>query len=278
MRTIPLLIALILWFILGYFFYDSSKTCCDSDTSDRTEVSKATTTAPVAPVVEAVKNTTGPLMFNWSNAATITGDGWDVRRKGLIEGLKDNQILEITGLYRSDEANTTTFENLGVARASEASKLFVPPLSKDRIRLVGKLTTGEVDKANPFVSASFRNRINTANIKEVDDKTIIRFPFNSTRKLSSREVENYLNDVADRVKKSGERVRLTGHTDNIGSTASNKTLGQRRADIIKAYLVKRGVASGKILASSQGEAKPIATNNTDEGRATNRRTELQIIK
>jgi len=278
MRTIPLMIALILWFILGYFFYDSSKTCCTGDTTDKTEVTDAVKAAPAAPVAKAITNTTGPLMYRWSDANTITGDAWEVRRKGLIEGLKDNQILEITGLYRADETNNTTFENLGVARASEASKLFIPPLSKDRIRLVGKLTTGEVDKDNPFVSASFRSLINTDNIKEVDDKTIIRFPFNSTRKLSSREVENYLNDVADRVKKSGERVRLTGHTDNIGSDQSNITLGQKRADIIKAYLVSRGVSASKIIASSKGEANPIATNGTKEGRATNRRTELQIIK
>ncbi|MCL4165843.1 UNVERIFIED_CONTAM: hypothetical protein GTU68_047178, partial [Idotea baltica] len=92
------------------------------------------------------------------------------------------------------------------------------------------------------------------------------------------EVENYLDDVADRVKKSGERVRLTGHTDSFGDDASNQRLGQNRADIIKRYLVSKGVASSKILTASKGESSPLTTNATKAGRAENRRTELQIIK
>ena len=262
--------------ILGYFYYDSSNQCCNaSDTSATTE---KVIEAAATPAVAAITNETGPLMFRWSDGSTITGDGWDSMRKRLIDGLKDNQVLEITGLYRADEVNKSSFDNLGIARANETAKLFMPPLKKEQLRLIGKLTSGEVDQANPFVSASFRNQVNTANIKEIDDKTIIRFPFNSNRKLNSREVENYLNDVADRVKKTGERVRLTGHTDNVGSDASNIKLGQRRADIIKSYLIQRGVAAGKLTATSQGESRPIATNATPAGRADNRRTELQIIK
>ena len=73
-------------------------------------------------------------------------------------------------------------------------------------------------------------------------------------------------------------MRLTGHTDNIGSDASNKVLGQRRADIIKNYLIQKGVDASKIQTSSQGESAPVATNDTENGRAQNRRVELQIIK
>lgn len=276
MRTIPLLLFLVLWLILGYFYYNTSQHCCDTGaTSEATEkVAETATTAAVA----AITNEAGPLMFRWSDASTITGDGWDAMRKQLIDGLGDNQVLEITGLYRVNEVNNTSFENLGVARANETAKLFIPPLTKEQLRLVGKQITGEVDQTNPFVSTAFKNQVNTANVKEIDDKTIIRFPFNSNRKLNSREIENYLNDVADRVKKTGENVRLTGHTDDIGSDASNVKLGQRRADIIRSYLIQRGVAPSKITATSQGESSPITTNATPAGRADNRRTELQIIK
>lgn len=277
MRSVIFWIALILWLILGYFYYDSSCECCNDNSDQKTELSESTKVAP-APIVESIKNATGPLMFRWSDGSTITGDGWEAKRQQILDGLKDHQILEITGLYRADETNNTTFENLGIARANETSKLFIPPLDQDNIRLIGKLTSGEVNKDDPFVSASFKNLINTANIKEIDDKTIIRFPFNSTNKLNDTEVEAYLNDVADRLKNSGERVRLTGFTDNIGSTISNLTLGERRAEIIKQYLLGKGVPADKILTLSKGESNPIATNSTKEGRAENRRTELQIIK
>ncbi|MFZ1581419.1 MAG: OmpA family protein, partial [Saprospiraceae bacterium] len=121
-------------------------------------------------------------------------------------------------------------------------------------------------------------RIRTANIKETADGTLIYFPFNSTQKLNNAEVESYLNDVAERVNKSGESISLTGHTDDVGSDASNILLGRKRADIVKSYLVAQGVSVSKINVDSKGESMPVAENTTDEGRAKNRRTELKIIK
>ncbi|MEE9438179.1 MAG: OmpA family protein, partial [Saprospiraceae bacterium] len=92
------------------------------------------------------------------------------------------------------------------------------------------------------------------------------------------EVEKYLSDVAKRVIKSGERVKLTGHTDNVDSDSFNHKLGMRRANIVKKYLLNKGVKANKIIAQSKGEKAPIATNSNSKGRAQNRRTELQIIK
>lgn len=69
-------------------------------------------------------------------------------------------------------------------------------------------------------------------------------------------------------------VRIEGHTDSLGSEEYNQGLGQRRADAVRSYLVNGGVIGGKITARSYGETRPIATNDTDEGRALNRRVEL----
>jgi OOP family OmpA-OmpF porin len=69
-------------------------------------------------------------------------------------------------------------------------------------------------------------------------------------------------------------VRVEGHTDSLGSEEYNQNLGQRRAESVRAYLVGGGVKAGKITARSYGETRPIATNDTDEGRALNRRVEL----
>ena len=131
---------------------------------------------------------------------------------------------------------------------------------------------------NPFEGCYFGNKVNTENVKEVEDKTMIYFPFNSTNKLNSEEVETYLKDVAARVKTSGEKVVLTGHTDNVGDDDSNVKLGQRRSNIVRDYLISQGVTAAQITANSAGESQPIATNDTDAGRQQNRRTELQIIK
>lgn len=73
------------------------------------------------------------------------------------------------------------------------------------------------------------------------------------------------------------KVRIEGHTDNAGTPAKNKSLSQRRAEAVKAYLVKAGVAAGRLQAKGYGQEKPIADNATAEGRGTNRRVEFVIV-
>jgi len=113
---------------------------------------------------------------------------------------------------------------------------------------------------------------------KVESSTSIYFPYNSTQKLSAGEIDTYLTQVANRVKGSGESVRLEGHTDSAGPSDGNQRLGLSRAKIIKQNLVSKGVSSAKISVSSMGETQPVATNATSAGRALNRRTELTIIK
>ena len=77
---------------------------------------------------------------------------------------------------------------------------------------------------------------------------------------------------------SKERIRITGHTDDRSGPAESMKLGLERANKVKAILVSMGVSPTQILASSKGQADPIASNDTEEGRKLNRRTELEIIK
>ena len=71
------------------------------------------------------------------------------------------------------------------------------------------------------------------------------------------------------------RILVVGYTDDRGSDAMNQKLSERRADSVKRYFVSRGIASSRIQAIGRGESNPIADNSTVDGRAQNRRIELE---
>jgi outer membrane protein OmpA-like peptidoglycan-associated protein len=74
------------------------------------------------------------------------------------------------------------------------------------------------------------------------------------------------------------RVLITGHTDNVGSAAYNKKLSFRRAESVKSWLVKNGVALKRLSVAGKGFDEPIDDNTTDAGRANNRRIEFHVLE
>jgi len=73
------------------------------------------------------------------------------------------------------------------------------------------------------------------------------------------------------------RIELGGHTDNVGADAANLTLSDQRAQAVRDYVIAKGVDGARITAKGYGETKPIATNETEAGRAQNRRTEVTVL-
>lgn len=73
-------------------------------------------------------------------------------------------------------------------------------------------------------------------------------------------------------------LNITGHTDSSGSASYNQKLSERRANAVKAYLVEQGIDAQRINAAGAGESQPIASNKTAEGKAENRRVEVEIVK
>ena len=73
------------------------------------------------------------------------------------------------------------------------------------------------------------------------------------------------------------KVRLEGNTDSVGAKEANKMLSQNRADAIRATLVANGVDAKRLETTGWGEEKPISPNDTEEGRAKNRRLEMTVL-
>jgi outer membrane protein OmpA-like peptidoglycan-associated protein len=73
-------------------------------------------------------------------------------------------------------------------------------------------------------------------------------------------------------------TRLEGHTDSVGDAEANKKLSQDRADAVKSIMVTNGIDASRLSTTGYGQEKPIASNDTEDGRAQNRRTELMVVK
>ena len=73
------------------------------------------------------------------------------------------------------------------------------------------------------------------------------------------------------------RVSVEGHTDAIGSDAYNQRLSERRAGSVADYLSRGGISRSRMSTIGYGESRPVASNDTDDGRAQNRRVELRIV-
>jgi len=97
----------------------------------------------------------------------------------------------------------------------------------------------------------------------------------STIKPEGRQI---LDQVASQVNTLNlETLIATGHTDSIGTEQYNQGLSERRANSVKSYLIDKGVPADRIYAEGKGETQPVATNKTREGRAQNRRVEIEIV-
>jgi len=73
-------------------------------------------------------------------------------------------------------------------------------------------------------------------------------------------------------------VEIAGHTDSVGDVDYNVKLSKRRASSVKQYLIKKGIDPSKVVTKGYGLTEPVADNETEEGRAKNRRVELIILK
>ena len=87
-----------------------------------------------------------------------------------------------------------------------------------------------------------------------------------------------LDDLVGKIKGiSLEVIIAVGHTDSVGSDAYNQKLSVKRAESVKAYLVTKGIEKNRVYTEGKGEKQPVADNKTPEGRAKNRRVEIEVV-
>lgn len=131
---------------------------------------------------------------------------------------------------------------------------------------------------NAQPSSVFRKNISMQAIEVNAAITLknIQFAFNSYELEPVSKIE--LNKLLQLLRENPTlRVRINGHTDNKGSQAINQPLSAKRAKAVVDYLLSNGIQKSRLESRGYGDAQPIADNTTEEGRALNRRTEVQVI-
>lgn len=115
---------------------------------------------------------------------------------------------------------------------------------------------------------------------EINAQVVLKNIFFETGKYDlKKESEAELENLYDLLTENPSVIiQINGHTDNVGKATDNLVLSNNRAKAVVNFLVKKGIAPQRLIAKGFGQTQPIADNNTEEGRAKNRRTAVEVIK
>ncbi len=177
----------------------------------------------------------------------------------------DIEDLELTVL---DEKG----KQLKKLRLDKASGLFSEELQdEDALTMVEKPSevTKDEKEAKPEVVPSTTTTTNTKM-----DKLVLQFDFNKTYLDASGNAK--LKKALAGIKAYKGQLLISGHTDNVGSEEVNLRVAKKRALSVKRYLLAQGISDSNIKVESKGEMQPISSNETEEGRANNRRVEISF--
>lgn len=299
-KTTTYLFGIIITILAGTYFYT---TCCSS-----------CGTAMEKPVKEAIipvtpKPTSYPFAYSDGDFAYNVNDNFNFNvssysyleplsqqvKDGIVPGLRQylaenaTKVINITGYYKSDETNNSAYPNLGIARASAVKNYFVSQgISSAHINTYGKLRDEMAPKDNVYLgpvaysisgkAADAEDALKALYEKIESNPLVLYFDtaeatisLTAEQRQKFADISRYLDKVSD------AQCEIIGYADNEGKPITNKKLGQERADFAKTYLMGRGhISDSRIHTASKGESDPIASNDTEEGRARNRRTVISI--
>ncbi len=191
--------------------------------------------------------------------------------------------------YTEEKQTSKLAIGAGIGAASGAVIGLLTADSKNRQRNaligagLGAIAGGSVGYYMDVQEAKLRQRLRNSGVSvtRAGDRIELNMPGNVTFATGSPNINagfyDVLNSVAIVLKEYEKTtVDVIGHTDSVGSEPYNQTLSENRARSVAEYLSSQGILPARLLLAGRGETQPIASNETNEGRAQNRRVNIQI--
>lgn len=219
-------------------------------------------------------------LFAQTNPLQNAAQPKDARVDVTVTDFKNNVLPHEILVFRS-RINQREYE--GLTNDSGAFSLRLPAGDKYDIYILGFRDSTSYDVLDiPALAENTSYKkpfILSFQFMPAKNWTLSGCNFETGKAILEEEAYTVLDElVAYMNRKEDDRIELAGYTDNVGTAASNIKLSQDRADVVKAYLVSKGISADRIIAKGYGMSKPIDTNKTDEGRANNRRTEVNVLE
>lgn len=196
-----------------------------------------------------------------------------------VTDFKDNALPHEIMIFKS-QRNSREYQGLTDDFGKFSVRL--PAGDKYEIYILGfkdSTTYDLMDIPDPGPNASYKQPF-VLTFQFSPSKTFILEGCNFETGQASLEPESYavLDElVTYMTRRSEEKIEIGGHTDNVGSAAANMKLSTERANAVMNYLLAKGIAPERVTARGYGMTQPIEENNTAEGRASNRRTEIKVL-
>jgi OOP family OmpA-OmpF porin len=256
---------------------------CDGVMADTAvEVIKGAPTGLVATMVIP-----GAALFAF-DSAELTDDG-----KTQIEEYRSKVRPELAEAYagviigHTDSTGDPDY-NLGLSkrRAQSVSDYLVSTgVDEEKLRVLGRGMEDPIASNDTKEGRAENRRVEVIVIGEARALDTMRFPSVALFPRRSAELTGQGKELIEKNREDAREqltraayIEVIGHTDDVGDDDYNQDLSEQRAEVVRNYLIETGdVSPHKIVAVGAGEKMPIANNNTDEGRADNRRVEILVL-
>ena len=248
-------LALLFWMVLGWKYYTDYKTCNTSA------------------IGVADSQVACPICFKWTSPNPEVCSNWETIRDSIVSNLPKGQSLLIRTWYNPIESDDS---ELGRNRAVSIKALFNGIIDESRI-VIESSKHSQAEHTDCQAKSSIGYYSESEIVQQQENNATLHLENKSI--AANPEIREYLDELAARIKKSGEKVMIAGHTDSDGSEVNNLKLGYQKAEEVKAYLLALGIDKEKLITISKGENEPLEnnTNATAEEKAANRRIEIKII-